>query len=107
MGRSVSPKCLQCQHVWTGELIGPLFVAHVYRCDTCGASKEVSIDELPEGEQHAWPFWNLTRRQLRTILGSCVCGGAFDRSAPVRCPICHSADVDLTGNPDGVVLEVD
>lgn len=107
MGQVVSPRCLQCQHVWTDELIGPLFTAHVYRCEACGASKVVSIDEIPEGKRRTWSFWELTRRQLRSILGSCACGGAFGPSAPVRCPICRSADVDPYGNPDGPMMEVD
>lgn len=107
MGMMVSPACRECGHRWTGEIIGPTFYVGRYRCDTCGDCREVTASDLVSDRLRRRGPWMLTREELEEVLGRCACGGTFDADAPVRCPECKSADVDLYGNPDGLILMVD
>ncbi len=100
MGRVVDPKCRSCGHEWEGEILGGLRSAGYYRCDRCGSIQAVRFDDLSRaGLANDRSLWDLTRRQAKRVLGTCSCGGAFDKNAPVRCPECSSDDVDLDRGP--------
>jgi len=102
MGQMVNPKCRACGHEWAGELLGGTMLMGVYRCTKCPETREVTIVELSAAGLDDAP-WSLPARKADHVLGRCACGGRFRYDAPVRCPECHSDDVDVEGD-SGVIL---
>ena len=100
MAMGADPLCRACGHEWQGELIGGLRSAGQYRCDRCGEARWVHVEDLERtGLMERRSIWDLNRREAKRVLGTCACGGSFDRKAPVRCPECHSDDVDVDRGP--------
>ncbi len=97
MATAVDARCRACGLSWSGELLGGTRMAGKYRCTRCGAARSVTSDDLATaGLTGIASIWDMGRRHARKVLGRCSCGGAYDHRAPVRCPRCNSADVDLT-----------
>lgn len=94
---AVDARCRACEHSWSGELLGGTRMAGKYRCTRCGEARSVTSEDLDAaGLTGIASIWDMSRRQARKVLGRCSCGGAYDHRAAVRCPHCHSADLELT-----------
>lgn len=97
MATAVDARCQACGHSWSGELLGGTRMAGKYRCTRCGAARNVTSDDLATaGLTGIASIWDMSRRHARKVLGRCSCGGPYDHRAPVRCPNCRSADLELT-----------
>lgn len=68
--------------------------ADVYRCTRCAEQRWITIDDALARGLMDGP-WRLPARVADEVLGCCPCGGRFRYTANVRCPACHSDDVDL------------
>ena len=75
----------------------------VYRCTKCPEKREITGDDLSAAGLDDAP-WNLPARKVDRLLAACTCGGRFRYNAAVRCPGCHSDDVDLEGGPGGIIM---
>ena len=122
MGAEVSARCLDCRKKFTFSSGGG-FTFHLVRCDTCGKEKGIAFDQLGElhlrylkglpgpysvatadhdedVRQHA-PVEPISEEEydkgIDALAGECECGGKYQRSAPVRCPRCHSVRIKEGG----------
>ncbi|MEI6499809.1 MAG: hypothetical protein WCP21_02155 [Armatimonadota bacterium] len=115
MGSQSGAICNQCETHFTVNDGGGFFF-HLLRCDTCGAGKSISFEEI--GEPHLRylkglkvPYCMATDEHDRKVretykgkpmtrdeyhaaveelCGKCDCGGQFRLDAPARCPRCRS-----------------
>lgn len=132
MGTVTSQVCRDCRERFMARDGGGFFF-DLLHCDTCGANRSVSHEEL--GDIHlgfvkglpgpyalarsrldaeikaTYPGEVLTREQYRAAaeatLGRCACGGTFRYDAPPRCPACRSTPDRWDEDPTGPMLFVD
>ena len=109
------------------------FSFDLLHCDTCGATKSVSHQELGDIHlgfvkglpgpyavaraamdrriQAEYPGQALTRDEYHaaaeTTIEACDCGGHYRYDAPARCPGCRSTHEAWDVDPDGVSMCVD
>ena len=81
------------------------------RCLICGTEKTIGhaqigepfqklrqdLEALDESDAQAGfdRACRVYRQVVEAMVGACACGGRFTFGAPVRCPICHSPEVEL------------
>lgn len=89
------------------QIDGPLMMGFNLRCDRCGETKFVAMEDLyagdPPGIQPASDeAWRLRHGRLPGLAGTCACGGSHSEDAPIRCSACRSTDVTsvMTGLAD-------
>jgi hypothetical protein len=127
MGSASRYICRACGTHFTARHGGG-FMFDLLHCDSCGAPKSVSHEELGEIHlgfikglsgpyaiarsqmdrriQAEYPGKPLTRDEYHSAaeatLDACACGGRFAYDAPARCPGCRSTadswDLDPTGS---------
>jgi len=119
MGHQISATCLDCG--CTFKLIrGGGFFFHLVRCDKCGKTKTITFEDL--GELHIrylkglpGPYCIASAEQdenvrkhalvepisedeyhkgIEDFTGKCRCGGQFTLTAPARCPMCRSTQIE-------------
>jgi hypothetical protein len=78
MGIRSKAFCLDCAHEFFADQFGG-FSFELTRCTDCGKTKGVPRGKVKKGS-----------------FGKCSCGGSFTLDAPIRCPVCHSARVQLS-----------
>jgi predicted Zn-ribbon and HTH transcriptional regulator len=91
MGSVVDPTCRACGHHWQHEILGGTFAARILRCLSCGRPRAITDEDLPRSSGGAWA---VEEEVAVHLLGPCECGGLMSTTAPLRCPSCHSAEVD-------------
>lgn len=123
MGSVCEAECLNCgENFWVRD--GGSFFFHLLRCEECGATTSIRLEEL--GEVHlrylkgrdsdysalSAEYDRYVRKQvpveplsevaylerIEDFAGCCECGGRFIFGAPVRCSACRSARV-IKGPP--------
>lgn len=89
------------------QIDGPLMMGFNLRCERCGETKFVDMDDVyagdpPDLEPASEEAWRLRYERLPGIAGTCACGGSHREDAPLRCLTCRSTDVVsvMTGNAD-------
>jgi hypothetical protein len=119
MGQRAAAKCLKCGKKFAFDEGGG-FVFHLLRCDQCGKIKSVGFDEIPdlhkqylkglpgpycvatsEGDKRVQEEPTIKpisekkyEKGVEEFAGRCRCGGFFRFNAPVRCPKCHSTEIE-------------
>lgn len=109
------------------------FFFDLLHCDTCGAAKGISHQELGDihlrfvqglsgpytvarsdmdrGIQREYPGRPLSRAEYHsaaeTTLDPCSCGGRFRYDAPARCPTCRSTSESWKRDPKAVSMLYD
>lgn len=106
MGTLLSVTCNACGTT-SEQLDGPVMMGFNPRCDRCGTTTFVSIEDLctadpPDLDPAGDDAWRLREERLSKVAGPCECGGAFDNDAPLRCLACRSTDITsvMTGLAD-------
>jgi hypothetical protein len=106
MGTLLSVICNACGST-SEQLDGPVMMGFNPRCDRCGATTFVSIEDLcaadpPDLDPAGEDAWRLREARLSKVAGPCECGGTFDNDAPLRCLSCRSTDIEsvMTGLAD-------
>lgn len=119
MGHRTAAKCLDCGETFTVDHGGG-FRFHLVRCDRCGNTKTIGVDELGElyvrylrglpgpycvassehdecVQQHV-PLEPISEEEyhkgIEAFAGECRCGRKYSLNAPPRCPQCHSARIE-------------
>ena len=119
MGHQVAAKCLDCRRTFKVDHGGG-FSFHLVRCDKCGKTKSMAVDELGElhlrylkglpgpyataskqhdenARRHA-PVQPISEAEyhkgIEALAGQCRCGGRFCLDAPPRCPKCRSTRIE-------------
>lgn len=117
MGYTFEANCMDCGLQFTTSKGGGFFF-ELFRCDTCGVTREVSHSKLGEtflryikglpgiysvatAERDKYiqslPLEPLSEEDFELAvskyLGKCKCGGTFLETAPVRCPRCFSTHI--------------
>ena len=132
MGSATSYICRTCgTHFMARD--GGGFMFDLLHCDTCGATKSVSHEELGDIHlgfvkglpgpyamaraamdrriQAEYPGRPLTRAEYRSAaearVNQCDCGGDYRYDAPARCPGCRSTDEHWDEDPNGVRMCID
>ena len=132
MGSATSYICRTCgTHFMARD--GGGFMFDLLHCDTCGATKSVSHEELGDIHlgfvkglpgpyamaraamdrriQAEYPGRTLTRDEYHAAtegtLQVCACGGRFTYSAPARCPGCRSTRAQWDRDPHGPMMCID
>ena len=126
MGSASSYICRACGAHFMARSGGGFFF-DLLHCDTCGATKSVSHQELGDVHlgfvkglpgpyavaraamdrriQHEYQGEPLTRDEYHAAaeatLGACACGGRFTYDAPARCPECRSTEDQWDEDPRG------
>ena len=118
MGTTRKATCNACGKEFTFNRNGG-FSFHLLRCDTCGATKSISFEEL--GELHlrylkglSGPYCMASADHDQAVrenfegepiseedyhaaiekkFPGCDCGGKYRFDAPPRCPACRSTDI--------------
>jgi len=81
MGHIATAKCLDCGETFIVNHGGGFFF-YLLRCDRCGETKSIELDDL--GDLHG----------IEAVTGNCRCGGKYTLDAPPRCPKCHSTRIE-------------
>jgi len=119
MGHTATAKCLDC-----GEMFivghGGGFFFHLLRCDRCGETKSIGLDDLGElhprylkGLPASYSFSRMEHDEqvrkdasaepiskddyyhgIEAVAGNRRCGGKYTLDAPPRCPKCHSTRIE-------------
>jgi len=132
MGSASSFICRTCgAHFMARD--GGGFMFDLLHCDTCGATRSVSHQDLGDIHlgfvkglpgpyavaraamdrriQAEYPGRALTRHEYHAAaeatLGACACGGTFSYDAPARCPGCRSTQDQWDEDPTGVSMCID
>lgn len=132
MGSATSQVCRDCgEHFMARD--GGGFMFDLLHCDTCGAGRSVSHEEL--GDIHlayvkglpgpyavarsrmdaeikaTYPGRARTRAEYQAgaeaTLEPCACGGAYRYDAPPRCPGCRSTPDRWNEDPNGPMMFID
>jgi hypothetical protein len=119
VGQYYEATCRTCGNRFTASEGGGFFF-HLLRCDTCGANRAISFEEIGEphlrylkglsvpycgasSEHDQWVRENFEgepineeqyHQAVEEIAGGCTCGGRFRFNAPIRCPECRSEDIE-------------
>ena len=132
MGSATSQVCRDCGEQFMAR-DGGGFMFDLLHCDTCGAGRSVSHEEL--GDIHlgyvkglpgpyavarsrmdaeikaTYPGPALTGAEYQAgaeaTLDPCACGGTYRYDAPPRCPGCRSTPDRWDEDPDGPMMFID
>ena len=101
MGSVNEAKCNHCSAVFRIRLGGGI-QWELLRCEACGRLREVDRRDWeslgPFGRCHGHRVLRDVvaneHGEMDEVIGRCPCGGRFTLSAAVRCPCCHSSDIE-------------
>jgi hypothetical protein len=119
MGTTREAICRDCGETFFVRRGGGIFF-HLLRCDACGETTPVNVDELGDlyiryvkGQlaPYGWvsagyepyvrervPVDSISAEEywagVEAAVGACDCGGRFTIAAPPRCPVCRSTHID-------------
>ena len=121
MGHTFEAVCGDCGHVFSVS-DGGGFNFHLLRCNKCGQTKSILFDEIADlhfryvkglsgpysiatSERDEWIRENYEGesiseteyyRGVERFAGLCDCKGEYRMDAPLRCPKCHSINIEET-----------